>query len=70
MVLRRAEKLELLFERTIGCDLALEALQRRKRHGSLRAHLVVLLPGPDLSVERTVAQASAQDDLILAVNRA
>lgn len=68
---RRTEKLEHLFERIIGCDLALEALQRRKRHGrTVRAHLVVHLPGPDISVERTVAQGSAQDDLILAVNRA
>lgn len=67
---RRTEKLERLFERIIGCDLSLEALQRRKRHGrTVRAHLVVHLPGPDLSVERTVAQSSAQDDLILAVNR-
>ena len=68
---RRIEKLERLFSGIIGCDLALEALQRRKRHGrTVRAHLVVHLPGPDLSVERTVAQGSAQDDLILAVNRA
>ena len=71
IVHRRTEKLERLFDRIIGCDVALEALQRQKRHGrTVRAHLVVHLPGPDLSVERTVAQGSAQDDLILAVNRA
>lgn len=66
---RRTEKLERLFERIIGCDLSLEALQRRKRHGrTVCAHPVVRLLGPDLSVERTVAQASAQEDMILAVN--
>ena len=68
---RRTAKLEQIFDRMVGCDVTLEALQRRKRHGrTLRAHLVVHLPGPDLSVERTVAQGSAQEDLILALNRA
>lgn len=71
IVARRTEKLEQFFDRIIGCELALEALQRRQRHGrTVRAHLVVHLPGPDLSVERTVAQGSAQEDLMLAVNRA
>ena len=66
---RRIDRLEHLFDRIIGCDLSLEALQRRKRHGrTVRAHLVVHLLGPDLSVERTVAQGSAQEDLIMAVN--
>lgn len=71
VVARRTEKLEQIFDRIIGCDVSLEAPDRRKRHGrTLRAHLVVHLPGPDLSVDRTVAQGSAQKDLMLAVNRA
>lgn len=70
IVRQRVEKLDLVFDRIIGCDLALEALQRPKRHGrAVRAHLLIRLPGPDLSVERTVAQGGAQEDLILAVNR-
>lgn len=71
IVERRTQKLERLFDRIIGCEVSLEALERRKRHGrTLRAHLVVHLPGPDVSVDRTVAQGSAQEDLMLAVNRA
>lgn len=68
---RRTRKLEQIFDRIVGCELALEALQKRKRHGrTVRARLIVHIPGPDLAVARTVAQGSARDDLILAVNRA
>lgn len=68
---RSTQKLEHLFDRIIGCDLSLEALQQRKHHGqTVRAHLVVHLPSPDVSEERTGSQGSAQYDLILAVNRA
>ena len=71
IVERRTKKLEALFDRIVGCEVTLEALQKRKVHARiLRAHLVLHLPGPDLSVERSVAQGSAQEDLILAVNRA
>lgn len=67
----RIAALERINRRITGCEVTLEAPQKRKRRGRVfRVRLTLHLPGPDLSVAREVAQGSAQDDLILAVNRA
>ena len=71
VVHRRIKALELRDERITGCDVTLEAPQKRKRHGRVfKVRLNLHLPGPDLSIARETAQGSAQDDLVLAVNRA
>ncbi|MDG4648449.1 HPF/RaiA family ribosome-associated protein [Roseibacterium sp. SDUM158017] len=71
LVQRRIALLERRDERITGCEVTMEAPQKRKRHGRVfKVRLNVHLPGPDVSVAREVAQGSAQEDLILAVNRA
>jgi ribosome-associated translation inhibitor RaiA/cold shock CspA family protein len=71
LVQRRIAMLESRDDRITGCDVTMEAPQKRKRHGRVfRVRLNLHLPGPDLSISREVAQGSAQDDLMLAVNRA
>jgi len=71
VVHRRIKALELRDDRITGCDVTLEAPQKRKRHGRVfKVRLNLHLPGPDLSIARETAQGSAQDDLVLAVNRA
>lgn len=71
VVSKRIAALERLSDRITGCAVILEAPQKRKLHGRvIRVRLNLHVPGPDLSVAREVAQGSAQDDLILAVNRA
>lgn len=68
---RRIAVLERIDDRITGCEVTLDAPQKRKLHGRVfRAHLNLHMPGPDVSVSREVAQGSARDDLLLAVNRA
>lgn len=71
LVHRRIAMLEKRDDRITGCEVTLEAAQKARRHGrAFRVRLDLHLPGPDLSISREIAQGSAQDDLILAVNRA
>lgn len=68
---RRVRKLERINDRIVGCDVTLEAPQKERRKGRVYSVRVVLrIPGPDLSAARTVAQGSARDDVLLAMNRA
>lgn len=68
---RRVKKLEQINDRIVGCDVTLEAPQKPRRRGRLYSVRVMLrTPGPDLSAARTVAQGSARDDVLLAMNRA
>lgn len=71
LVRKRIAGLEKRHDRITGCEVTLDAPQKKKRRGRVfRVRLNLRLPGPDLSVSREVAQGSAQDDLVLAVNRA
>ncbi|MGJ8561797.1 MAG: HPF/RaiA family ribosome-associated protein [Litorimonas sp.] len=71
LVTRRIGVLERISNRITGCEVTLDAPQKRKIHGRVfRARLNLHTPGPDFSVSREVAQGSARDDLLLAVNRA
>lgn len=71
LVREHIEALEKRYDWIIGCKVTLYAGQKKKRHGRvLGVKLNLRLPGPDLSISREVAQGSAQDDLMLAVNRA
>ena len=70
LVQDRIAALEKRHDRITGCEVILDAPQKQKRHGRVfRVRLNLRLPGPDLSISREVAQGTAQDDLILAVNR-
>ena len=71
LVRRRIAALEKRHSRITGCEVTMDAPQNKKRHGRVfRVRLHLHLPGPDLSISREAAHGSAQDDLILAVNRA
>ncbi|WP_137701210.1 HPF/RaiA family ribosome-associated protein [Marimonas lutisalis] len=71
LVGRRIDALEHLNDRIVGVEVILDAPQKRKVSGRMfRARVNLQVPGPDLSFERSVAQGSARDDLLLAVNRA
>lgn len=71
LVLRRVRMLERREDRITGCEVTMAAPQERKRHGRVfKVRLNLHLPGPDVSISREIAQGSAQNDLILAVNRA
>ncbi|MBP0482188.1 HPF/RaiA family ribosome-associated protein [Sagittula salina] len=70
LVARRIAVLERLHPRITGCEVVLEADQKRKAHGRVvKARLTLHIPGPDFHAERAVAQGSARGDLLLAVNR-
>lgn len=71
LVRRRIKALERRDDQLTGCEVTMEAPQKRKRHGRVfQVRLNLHLPGPDVSISRESAQGSAQNDLILAVNRA
>ena len=70
LVAKRIAVLERISDRIIGCEVTLEAPQKRRLHGrAFRVRLNLHVPGPDVSVAREVVQGSAQEDLTLAVNR-
>jgi ribosome-associated translation inhibitor RaiA/cold shock CspA family protein len=71
LVRRRIAALEKRFDRLIGCEVVLEAPQKRRVSGEVfRAAITLRIPGEDFHVEREVAQGNAHDDLLLAANRA
>ncbi|KFE33892.1 HPF/RaiA family ribosome-associated protein [Thioclava atlantica] len=70
LVKRRISVLERLHDRITGCEVVLDAPQKRKVSGRVfEARLTLHIPGEDFHAERSVAQGSARDDLLLAVNR-
>lgn len=71
IVEKRIAALERISGRLTGCDVVIEAPQKRKVHGRVfRVHLNLHMPGPDLAVSRSVSHGSATDNVLLAVNRA
>jgi ribosome-associated translation inhibitor RaiA len=70
-VRRRLADLEKLFPRIIGCDVVIEAPQKRKLSGrAFKIHLKVAIPGPDIDVTRDIEQSAASDDVNLAIHDA
>lgn len=68
---KRIDALEKFSSAIVGCHVVIEAPQKRRlnaRGFEVRIHLEV--PGPDLSVSRSVRQGDAQDDAKLAINSA
>ncbi len=71
IVEKRIAGLERLGGRLTGCEVVIEAPQKRKVQGRVfRVHLKLHVPGPDVAVSRTVSHGSATDNVVLAVNRA
>ena len=70
-VQKRLAALEHFHHRIVGCEVTLDAPQKRKRTGRIvRAKVDLRLPGDDIHVERSIARGSAREDLLLAINRA
>jgi cold shock CspA family protein/ribosome-associated translation inhibitor RaiA len=71
LIRKRAATLERFAPRILGCDVAVDAPQKRKVNGRvMHVRVTAQVPGPDITTEAHVAQGSARDDLVLAVNRA
>ncbi len=71
LIHRRIAMLQRRDDRITGCEVMMEAPQKKQRHGRVfRVRLNLRMPGPDLTISRKSAQGSAQDDLMMAVNRA
>ena len=71
LVRRRTGALVKRYEHIAGCEVKMNAAQKKTRNGrDFRVRLNMDMLGPDSSVSREIAQGSAQDDLILAVKRA
>lgn len=71
LVARRGRALEKSVDRVEGCDVVVEAPQKRRQSARVfRVRVNLHVPGPDLSTEARVAQGSATGDATLAVNRA
>jgi hypothetical protein len=71
LVTRHAQAIARHHPRLIGLDVALAAPQKRRVSGrGFEARLRAEVPGPDVTVSRSVRQGEADADLELAVNRA
>ncbi len=70
-VRRRIGELEKIFPRIIGCEVVIEAPQRKKPGGrTFKVHLKVEVPGPDIDVTRSVDYGEASENVALAVHEA
>jgi cold shock CspA family protein/ribosome-associated translation inhibitor RaiA len=71
LIARRIARLERISGRIVGCEVTLEAPQKPRRKGRVfQVRVALHTGGPDLTAARAVAQGSARDDLLLAMNRA
>jgi len=71
LVRRRTGALVKRYEQIAGCEVMMDAAQKKMRKGrEYRVKLNMDMLGPDPSISREIVQGSAQDDLILAVKRA
>ena len=70
-VREKARKLERHFDRVVGCNVVVEASQRRHHKGNLYAvkiHLTV--PGKDLIVDHAGPKNQAHEDVYVAIRDA
>jgi len=67
----RAADLEKFHPRIVGCDIVIEAPEKRKSSGrDITVRLKVSVPGPDVVVSRRVGVAKAGENVKLAVHEA
>ncbi len=70
-VRRRLAELEKLESRIEGCDVVIEAGERRRSSGrEFAVRLKLVVPGPDIDVERRVGQSDPAADVGLAIHEA
>lgn len=71
LILKRYGELAHFGKRIEGCDVIVEAPQKRKLNArGYSVRVTLRLPGPDITGSYQVAQGSARGDLTLALNRA
>jgi ribosome-associated translation inhibitor RaiA len=70
-VRQRFADLEKLFPRIVGCDVVIEAPQKRMASGrEFKVHVKVSIPGPDINVTSDVQHGVASEDVSLAIHDA
>jgi ribosomal subunit interface protein len=70
-VRRRFDELAQFSDRIIACKIALEATQRRRRHGTIyRARIELVVPGGEIVVSQVPALDHAHEDLRVAIRDA
>lgn len=70
-VLQHIDDLGRRFDRMIGCEVTIEAPQRRKPSGRLfKVHLSVQVPGQTVEVTRQIDRGDAANDIHFALNNA
>ena len=68
---QRIDDLGKRYDRMIGCEVIIEAPQRRKSSGRLfKVHLSVQVPGQNVEVTRQINRGDAANDINFAVNTA
>lgn len=70
-VRRRIDELAHFSDRIVACKVALEATQRRQRHGKIyRVRVELVVPGGELVVSQEPAMNHAHEDLHIAIRDA
>lgn len=70
-VMRRVDDVEKCFDRIIGCDVVIEAAQKRKLSGrTFKVQVALQIPGPDVVVTRLVTRSNAAENVNLAIHEA
>jgi cold shock CspA family protein len=68
---QRAADLEKFHPRIVGCDIVIEAPEKRKVSGrDILVRLKISLPGPDVMVSRRVGVAKPDENVKLAIHEA
>ena len=71
LIRRRAQELGRFHDRIVGCDVVVEAPQKRRASGRIyHVRVTVRVPGPDVSVAGQASKGAAQQNLKLALNKA
>ncbi|WP_193176691.1 HPF/RaiA family ribosome-associated protein [Oricola nitratireducens] len=68
---KRIGELEKAHPHIVGCDVVIEAPQKKKVTGTeFAVRLTISVPGPDIHVERHVGRSGAAEDANLAIHEA
>jgi cold shock CspA family protein/ribosome-associated translation inhibitor RaiA len=70
-VIKRIRQLEEVHPRIVGCDVVIEAPQRKKVTGQeFEVHVTVQVPGENINVSRSVGRSFAAEDVNIAIHQA
>jgi len=70
-IMRRIDALEKIFPNMIGCQVVIDASQKKRVTGrNFEVSIQAELPGPDIFAKEKLGRSSAPEDVNLAVHRA